>query len=123
MTTIPPKLAHLARLYGVQTSYRDMRRQKQEASVESLLAILRTLGARVETLDDIDQALIDRKLELWDRVVEPVVVAWDGKIPPIYVRAPESVNGATLRTTLKLETGESQTSSTPLSKLLIRNHH
>src|SRR6185436_15416543 len=103
--TIPPKLAHLARLYGVQTSYRDMRRQKQEASVESLLAVLRTLGARVQTVDDIDRALLDRKRELWNRVVEPVVVAWDGKIPPISVRAPDSVTNSTLRSTLTLESG------------------
>ncbi len=121
MTTIPQKLAHLARLYGVQTSYRDMRRQRQEAPVESLLAVLRLLGAEVNGMDDVDAALALRNRELWERVVEPVVVAWDGKLPPIPVRTPQSLLNATLRSRLTLAGGETQSTSTPLSKLLIRN--
>lgn len=121
MTTIPPKLAHLARLYGIQTSYRGVQRRKFDSSVESILAILQALGAPVQSVADIDSALAARFIELWARVVEPVVVAWDGKIPPISIRSPKATTGGTLRSTLTLATGEAQSSITPVSKLLIRN--
>ena len=38
-------LNKLARLYGVQTAYYDVHHRRRQASPESLLAILRSLGA------------------------------------------------------------------------------
>src|SRR5207237_2425313 len=75
-----PRLFELARLYGIQTSYLDMTRQRRDADPEALLLVLREMGAGVEKFDDVPDALARRKDELRKRTVEPVMVAWDGKL-------------------------------------------
>ena len=92
----PAKLLKLARLYGIQTYYRDPKGQRIGASTESLLAAVRALGGNTNGVEDVDAALRDRRRELAERVVEPVIVAWDGTVPPI-----------TGQCTLTLESGES----------------
>jgi 4-alpha-glucanotransferase len=91
---IPRKLTRLARLYGVQTSYEDMRHETQTASPESLLAVLQVLGANVGGMDDVNAALQAREQQLWRRPVQPVIVAWDGKAPPVRIRAEASEGGS-----------------------------
>jgi 4-alpha-glucanotransferase len=73
-------LLELARLYGIQTSYVDMAKQRRHTDPESLLLVLRAMGAGVEDFGDVSQALARRKDELRKRVVEPVMVAWDGML-------------------------------------------
>src|SRR5262249_21871571 len=60
-----------------------------------------SLGGSTNDLDDVDKGLRDRRRELAERVVEPVVVAWDGKVPPISVRT-----DSPWQYTLTLESGE-----------------
>ena len=60
-------LKELARLYGVDTSYHDALGQYVEAGPESLLAVLRALGAPVESVDDAPAALEERRRELAGR--------------------------------------------------------
>ncbi|HWN42740.1 MAG TPA: 4-alpha-glucanotransferase [Thermoanaerobaculia bacterium] len=79
-------LRELARLYGVETSYGDAMGRHVEASPESLLAVLRALGAPLESMDDVPEALAERRQELDERVIEPVLVAWDGRAPTIVLR-------------------------------------
>src|SRR5262245_39727415 len=123
MTDIPKQLTRLARLYGVQTSYRDMRHQTQKASVESLLAVLQMLGAEVADVDDVGRALISREHELLDRIAEPVVVAWDGNSPPIRIRTSRT-GPAKLRYTVVLEgVDESRTKVVAMSKLATTAQH
>jgi 4-alpha-glucanotransferase len=85
-----PKLAELAKLYGIQTSYLDMRKKPQVASSESVLLALRALGAPVSKMDDVKPALRSRREELSGNRLEPVIVAWDGKLRPSRV-LPEAV--------------------------------
>src|SRR5712691_11547879 len=73
-------LLELARLYRIQTSYLDMTKQRRHADPEVLLAVLSAMGAGVETFSDVPEALARRKDELRKRAVEPVMVAWDGKL-------------------------------------------
>jgi 4-alpha-glucanotransferase len=75
------QLAALAGLYGIQTSYRDTRKQRQEAQPESVLLILAALGASVRTMDDVPKALAEEKLKAGEKSIPPVMVAWDGKLP------------------------------------------
>jgi 4-alpha-glucanotransferase len=70
-------LLELARLYGIQTSYLDMTKQRRNADPESLRLVLNAMGAAVNGIDDVKRALRRRKEE---RRTEPVVVAWDGKL-------------------------------------------
>ena len=102
-------LSRLARLYGVQTAYHDALAQWREASVEALLAVLRSLGAPVNSLADVAPALRARRLALWERSLEPVAVAWEGKPLALKLRLPASKAGASMQGNLLLESGEQQT--------------
>jgi 4-alpha-glucanotransferase len=57
-----------------------MTKQRRDADPEALLLVLRAMGAGVEYFRDIPNALARRKDEIRKRKVEPVVVAWDGKL-------------------------------------------
>jgi 4-alpha-glucanotransferase len=96
-------LKTLARLYGVQTSYRDAMGNHVEARPESLLAVLQALGAPLEGPEDVPEALASRREELAERAIEPVIVAWDGRAPAIELRMGESGSAACH---LDLEGGE-----------------
>ena len=78
-------LRELARLYGVQTSYHDAMGRFVEARPEALLAVLRALGAPLDD-EDAAEALAGRRRELAERVIEPVLVAWDGRAPAAVLR-------------------------------------
>ncbi len=67
-------------MYGIQTSYVDMKKQRQDADPVTLLLVLRAIGAPLEKLEDVPAALAHRKEELRKRTVEPIQVAWDGKL-------------------------------------------
>ncbi|HLH30205.1 MAG TPA: 4-alpha-glucanotransferase [Terriglobia bacterium] len=73
-------LLQLATLYGIQTSYLDMRKERKNADPEALLLVLRAMGAGVERFEDVRDALARRKEQLRKRTAEPVMVAWDGKL-------------------------------------------
>src|SRR5262249_12817569 len=73
-------LHELARLYGIQTSYIDMKGERRHAHPEALLLVLRAMGAGVDHIDDAPEALRHRKDALRKRTTEPVMVAWDGKL-------------------------------------------
>ncbi|MFH1382299.1 MAG: 4-alpha-glucanotransferase [Chloroflexota bacterium] len=98
-------LDHLARLYGVQTSYRDMNNIRQEISPETLLTVLRSLGAPLANLDEVSSACRERRQALWQRFLEPVTIVWDGQVPRITVRLPAKLADATLQGRLILEDG------------------
>ena len=101
-------LHQLARLYSVQTAYYDVNHHRQQASEESLLAILRSLGAPVASLQDVPSAWRERQQVQWQQVIDPVIVAWNGEALPVEIRLPYSAADANLKFHLKLETGEEQ---------------
>jgi len=82
------RLRRLARLYGVQTSYRDGRKRQVDARPESLLAALRGLGAPVDRVADATPALRQRDYETWCWTIEAVTLAWDGRLDAIELRLP-----------------------------------
>lgn len=105
MSRLREDLHALAGLYGVQTSYWDAMGRFIEATPESLLAVLRALEAPVETLSDVPEALRERRQELAERVLDPVVVAWDGHSRGIDLRLGSGARGS-LACHLDLEGGE-----------------
>jgi 4-alpha-glucanotransferase len=88
----------LARLYGIETSYVDLHKQTQRAAVESLLLAVRALGADIRSAGDAPRALQARRDELKAQAVEPVLVAWEGRLAPDVLRRTENA-------TLVLESG------------------
>ena len=99
-------LHQLARLYSIQTAYYDVNHHRQQASDESLLAALRSLGAPLVNLQDVPSAWRERQQVVWQKVIEPVIVAWNGEAVPVEVRLPRSAADANLNCHLDLETGE-----------------
>jgi len=115
-------LHHLARLYGIQTAYYDVNHQRKQASVDSLVAVLRSLGAHMASLRDAPSAWRQRRQALWQQLLEPVVIAWEGTPPLIQLRLPAGLAQATLSGHLKLETGEEESWQWPGADLPVVEH-
>jgi 4-alpha-glucanotransferase len=109
----------LARLYGIQTAYYDVNSRRQQASVESLLAVLRSLGAPIANADDVPSALRERQQALWQQLLEPVVVAWDGESHVAEIRLPLDAADFNADCHLKLERGEQLSWKCPMADLTV----
>src|SRR4051794_23188883 len=99
-------LRELARSYGVQLDYLTMDGQERPASSESLLAVLRALGADLSEEAGAARALSERRLSHWRRRVEPVVVAWGDAPAAVEVRLPSALESSRLDCRLMTESGE-----------------
>ncbi|MEM3427109.1 MAG: 4-alpha-glucanotransferase [Nitrososphaerales archaeon] len=73
-----PTLTDLCRAYGVQIRYRDVFGRLRRPPLASLLKVLKALGARLDTLSDLENAYRYRLAQLESRLIEPVVVLFDG---------------------------------------------
>lgn len=99
-------LYRLAKLYGIQTAYRDVTGRRRQADPLSLLAVLRALGAPVENLAAVPEALRARQQQHWQQALEPVTVAWQGKPVRVALRLPASLSRARANCILETEDGE-----------------
>lgn len=106
MPNEPQAAAELARLYGVQTSYVSATGQPTVARPEALLAVLKALGAEVESAADFPAALAARRRHLAARRLPPVCVAWDGQAAA--VELPLATAGR-LACRIRLESGAEST--------------
>ncbi len=108
-------------MYGVLTGHRDARGRWHESPRESVVLVLEALGApgALGAETDLRDSIESRKIAVGDRVLEPVLVAWEGVLPSISLRLPAAGRGARrerpgtgfpgrhgLRLTLILEGGE-----------------
>ena len=101
------RLLHkLARLYNIQTAYYDVNHRRQSASGESLIAILRAMGAPISTPHEIPLALRERLQTLWQCILEPCTVIWQGKPPLIPLRLCDDTAHSKLTIHLTQENGE-----------------
>ncbi len=66
------------------------------------------MGAPVAGWNDLPDAIRHRNQELWRRRLEPVMVAWKGRLGPVALRVPATVAGRTARCSLVLEDGDSR---------------
>ncbi len=96
-------LRELARLYAVQESYVNVHGRRIRAGIDSTIAALGAMGAPVASLGDAAAALRARRQELARRTVEPVIVAWDGRVRDVDVRLPEARAGHAVRYALTAE--------------------
>ncbi len=102
-------LQRLADLYGVQTSYHDLHGRIRQASEEAVLAMLRCLGAPLDSVNDAPEAMNHRLLELWDDVCEPVIVVQEQDQPALKIRVAESEAEGSIRARICTEQGQVQT--------------
>ena len=102
----PDPLQNLARLYNLQTAYLDGLGQMRQTPPESILSVLRSLGAPVDSLADIPGALRERHQALWRRGIEPVTVAWQDRPLKIKLRLPRRLAQSPVTGEIILEDGE-----------------
>jgi 4-alpha-glucanotransferase len=91
--------------------------ERVEAGPEALLAVLRALGAPVTGPDDIEAALAARKQELWSLALEPILVGWEGRLPPLRLCIPGADLECELTCAIQLENGVERHWTTPLQHL------
>jgi 4-alpha-glucanotransferase len=99
-------LHNLARLYDVQLDYYDIFGRHIEPPADAVLQVLRILGAPVERMSDLSDALRQRRQSLWQRGMDPVVVTWDRKPLSLKLRLPRQLSDATAKYQVVLESGE-----------------
>jgi 4-alpha-glucanotransferase len=110
-------LRRLARLFGVQTAYVDTTKTRRTASPETLLAVLRALGAPVAAARDAPGALREVVQARWRRPVDPVAVAWEGRPASLLLRLPKGRDGGRAAVRLEREDGEVHEFAAGLSSL------
>lgn len=93
-------LRRLARRYRVLTRYRDGFKRFRTPSPEAVTAILRELGAAIETPADAPEALKVAEVERWSRLAPPTAVAWQGRAATIELRMLEDEARGELRCSL-----------------------
>jgi 4-alpha-glucanotransferase len=98
-------LRKLAQLYGIQTAFYGVHHKRSSARSKPLLAVLKSLGAPIASLDDAAFAIHDRLNKLNSKVLEPVIVVWEGKLEFVVIRLQNSCAGDTVKIRLTLEDG------------------
>jgi 4-alpha-glucanotransferase len=107
ISKIPPsELRQLAASYNIQTSYEDVFGKRQTASSESLLLTLQALDAPIHRARDIPKALREQEARAWEDGLEPVAVAWDGRLPTISLRLEAAKATGKVHCRIVLESGE-----------------
>jgi 4-alpha-glucanotransferase len=87
----------------IQASYDDARGQQQRASVEALLALLREFGVPIDDLSQAGDVLRQREIDRCTRGIEPVHVAWNGRLNSVTITLPAAL--ATRSLEYHLDTG------------------
>jgi 4-alpha-glucanotransferase len=99
-------LRELAALHSVLTAYRDAAGKRQVASDEALLSILSAMGVEIDSPRGAASLLTARKKEIASRSIEPVTIAWNGRLSvDLNMRRK---TGDTAEILMHLESGETQ---------------
>ncbi|MDD4238783.1 MAG: 4-alpha-glucanotransferase [Desulfotomaculaceae bacterium] len=98
-------LHRLCRLYGIETGFLNIDGRRQKAAPESLLAVLSALGASLSNMSGLAGGLRERILEHWNRLSEPVAIAWDKNPVHLELRLPGSWREYPADCRLELENG------------------
>jgi 4-alpha-glucanotransferase len=100
------QLHRLAGLYNVSTVYQDMEGRQKQASDESLIVVLQSLQAPIQNIDDVSSALHYKEQQIWQQIIEPVIVLWENEPLCINLRLPQKQYSPPIRALLTLENGE-----------------
>ncbi|MGN6524659.1 MAG: 4-alpha-glucanotransferase [Actinomycetes bacterium] len=100
---IEPELAELAELYGVATDFWDWRGRHTPVPRGSVVAVLRALGAEIETPEQVRHTLAEARLAPWRRTLPPCVVTRESREVTLPVHVPD---GASVTVVVRLEGGD-----------------
>jgi 4-alpha-glucanotransferase len=99
-------LHNVARLFNIQINLYDGFGHLMQPPPEAILRVLNILGAPVERMDDLADALRQRRQFLMQRAVDPVVVAWNGAPLRAKLRLASPLAVAEPRYRIDLESGD-----------------
>lgn len=94
-------LGALARAHGVATEYWDWRGNHVVVGAETIVSVLSALDVDASDETAVEQALADKELSAWRRVLPPVVVMRAGWTPWVPVHVPEGEDSLDARITLE----------------------
>ncbi|HET6494194.1 MAG TPA: 4-alpha-glucanotransferase [Thermoleophilia bacterium] len=98
-------LQELAQSYGIFTEYTDGLGDPHHPDDDTLLAVLRSLGVRIDYPDQAAEVLRERRAEQVATIVEPVVVAWDGRLTGLPIRRPRAAATSPVAVSVSTEDG------------------
>jgi 4-alpha-glucanotransferase len=110
----------LAEARGIQLSYYDVTGRLCQATPDALVRVLQILGTQISSPDQAAEALRIHHQAEAKRLVEPVVLSWDGHSPDLNLRLPSNSTGA-ISCRVVMEDGQPMTWSCPLDTLPIAN--
>ena len=100
------QLHRLAHAYGVQVASYGMNGVRRHAEQDTILAVLASMGAPVTGLSDVPGALRERLARRAHVLIEPVIVAWAGRLPALELRLAGQQHTNLATATIDLENGE-----------------
>jgi 4-alpha-glucanotransferase len=101
-STLPSRLAELAKSYGVATEYTDWQGRHVDVPADTIVAVLGALGVAARDAEQVESAIEDADQSSWRRPLPPVVVACSGRSSVVAVHAP---SGETVGAEVELEDG------------------
>ena len=99
---LDPRLAELAELHGVATSFGDWRGGPAEASPSAIRGVLSALGVEVSDPETVDRAVADARSAAWRRMLPRYVVVRGGQASKVAMHVP---HGDPAVITLRLTNG------------------
>jgi len=93
---------------GIQSSYLDTSGKRQHAAPETLAAILQLWEINALTSKEIHDALTEFELNRWRKIVNPVIVAWNGETTKIELLIPAASEKHSAEGRIRLEDGQSK---------------
>jgi 4-alpha-glucanotransferase len=113
-------LRRLARSCGVLARFRDGFARHRDVSPATLIAVLKELGAPLESIRDVRGALSQRRHELWSQLLEPVNVIWDSRPgASCLLRTPEAGGASRIQCDLQISEGETRSWSLEPTELKV----
>ncbi len=101
-TPVPDDLGRLAAAYGVATEYWDQAGTLVQVGSATVAAVLMALGLDVSSHESIENAIEEKRLRDWRRMLPPVFVMREGEDLRLWVHVPD---GAPARAWVDTEQG------------------
>jgi 4-alpha-glucanotransferase len=88
LTALTPELTELAQVYGVATDFWDWQGEHVTVGLETVVAVLASLGVSVDTPESVEHSLADVRDAPWRHTLPPCTVVRLGEMREIAVHVP-----------------------------------
>jgi 4-alpha-glucanotransferase len=113
LPALTPELTELAQAYGVATDFWDWRGNHVTVALETVVAVLTSLGVDVAAAQSVERSLADVREAPWRRTLPPCTVVREGELREIPVHVP---HGERVTVRLIFEDGRPPRELTPVDR-------